>query len=340
MEGVEVRARAVPHIVNICNAMKESFDELKMNVQELHLVMKREDDSTVWLKIQSHIRLSSKMQKHVKKVGKVTDFDHNDNSRVIMILTEAQETTGHAKRLVSEADMAFALRSISLPSRHHTSEAEVQEDLHSLETSITSSITIETMCDGLRRLGDIYGAVEEIIQLPSNQVCSSQQRKILDAETECSLELLDLCNNMQEISVELKAIIQELQVALRKGEDTTVQAKIQSYIRLVKKAGKQFKKTTRKATSDKMDCGMVSLLVNAREMTISLLESAVHLLSKQIQVPKQSLVSKAFHKRKAVVCEEQLQDLECSIRDFESGVGHLFRRLIQSRVSLLNILSS
>ncbi|XP_048540504.1 uncharacterized protein LOC125519778 [Triticum urartu] len=236
--------------------------------------------------------------------------------------------------------MAFALRSISLPSRHHTTEAEVQEDLHSLETSVSSSITIETMCDGLRRLGDIYGAVEEIIQLPSNQVCSSQQRKILDGETEYSLELLDLCNNMQEIFVELKAIIQELQVALRKGDDATIQAKIQSYIRLVKKAGKQFKKTTRKATSDKMDSGMVSLLINAREMTISLLESVVHLLSKQIEVPKQSLVSKAFHKKKAVVCEEQLQDLECSIRDLESGAGHLFRKLIQSRVSLLNILSS
>lgn len=244
------------------------------------------------------------------------------------------------QRLVSEADMAFALRSISLPSRHHTSEAEVQEDLHSLETSISSSITIETMCDGLRRLGDIYGAVEEIIQLPSNQVCSSQQRKILDAETECSLELLDLCNNMQEIFVELKAIIQELQVTLRKGDDATIQAKIQSYIRLVKKAGKQFKKTTRKATSDKMDCGMIHLSINAREMTISLLESTVHLLSKQIQVPKQSLVSKAFHKKKAVVCEEQLQDLECSIRDLETGAGHLFPKLIQSRVSLLNILSS
>ena len=37
------------------------------------------------------------MQKHVKKVGKVTGFDHNDNSRVIRILTEAQETTGHAR---------------------------------------------------------------------------------------------------------------------------------------------------------------------------------------------------------------------------------------------------
>jgi len=179
------------------------------------------------------------------------------------------------------------------------------------------------MCDGLRRLGDIYDSVEEMTHLPSNQVCSTQQRKMLDGEIESSLELLDLCNTMQEIFVELKAIIQELQVALRKGDGATVQAKIQSYSRLVKKAKQSFKKSSKKATSDKTDCAMIRLLTKAREIAISLLESTVQLLSKQIEVPKQSFVSKAFSKRKAVVCEEdQLQALECSIGDLESGVGH------------------
>ena len=86
---------------------------------------------------------------------------------------------------------------------------------------------------------------------------------------------------------------------------------------------------------------MVRLLAKAREICISLLESTVGLLSKQIEMPKQSLVSKAFHKKKAVVCEEeQLQKLECSLGDLQNGAGNLFRKLVQNRVSLLNILSS
>jgi hypothetical protein len=107
---------------------------------------------------------------------------------------------------------------------------------------------------------------------------------------------------------------------------------------LTKKAKKHFKKTTNKATSEGR---MVMLLTKAREISVSLLDSSVHLLSKEINMPKQSLVSKAFHKKKAVVCEEeQLQAIECSIGDLENGTGHLFRKLVQIRVSLLNILSS
>jgi hypothetical protein len=220
-----------------------------------------------------------------------------------------------------------------LPSRPQANEAEVERELLSLEASISSSTTIGMMCDGLRRLGDIYNGVEEIIGLPSNQV-----GKMLDREMECSLELLDLCSTMQEIFVEMKAIIQELQVALRKGDDAVAQAKIQSYTRLAKKARKHFKMTT-KATS--AGCRMVMLLTKAREMSVSLLESSVHLLSKEIDMPKQTLVSKAFHKKKAVVCKEELlQELECSIGDLENAAGHLFRKLVQIRVSLLNILSS
>uniref|UniRef100_A0ACD5W337 Uncharacterized protein n=1 Tax=Avena sativa TaxID=4498 RepID=A0ACD5W337_AVESA len=230
--------------------------------------------------------------------------------------------------------MAFHQRSISLPSRPQANEVEVEQELLSLEASISSSTTISMVCDALRRLGDIYNGVEEIVGLPSNQV-----GKLLDGEMECSLELLDLCSTMQEIFVEMKAIIQELQMSLRKGDDVATQAKIQSYLRLAKKAKKHFRRTTKKATS--AGCGMVMLLTKAREMSISILESSVHFLSKEIDSPKQSLVSKAFHKKKAVVCEEeQLQALECSIGDLENGAGHMFRKLVQIRVSLLNILSS
>ncbi|VAI53958.1 unnamed protein product [Triticum turgidum subsp. durum] len=233
--------------------------------------------------------------------------------------------------------MAFHQRSISLPSRPHVSETQVEQELHGLEASISSSSSISTMCDGLRSLANIYDGLEEIICLSSHQVCSSQRRNMVDGEMGCSVELLDLCSTMQETFTEMVVIIQELQLALRKGDDAAAQAKIQSFTRLMKKARKHFKQTAKKAASDKL----VMLLTNAREICISLLESTLHLLSKKLEMPKQSIVCKAFYKKKAAVCEEgQLQELECSIGDLQDGAGILFRKLVQNRVSLLNILSS
>lgn len=135
----------------------------------------------------------------------------------------------------------------------------------------------------------------------------------------------------------LKMTVQELLLTLKRGDDASSQVK--AYIRLAKKAQKQFKKISKKTVSDK-DSRVVMLLAEAREVTVSLLESTSGLLSKQIEMPKWFLVSTTSQKSKVVCEEEQLQALERGIGDLESGVELLYRRLIQNRVSLLNALSS
>ncbi|KQJ89358.1 uncharacterized protein LOC100845540 [Brachypodium distachyon] len=241
--------------------------------------------------------------------------------------------------------MSCHQRSASLPSSPDSTESKVEVEMQALKGCISSPlVTIDTMRDGLRRLGDIYGCIEEVMSLPSNQVGLSLpwQRKMVEEELDRSLVLVDLCNAMQDYLAELKMSLQELQLALKRGQEAAVQFKIESFVRLAKKAQKPFKKiTARKTTAE--GCRMVRLLAEAREMAVSLLESASRLLLKQIEVTNRSgwfLVSQRLQKRR-VVCEEaRLQTLERSVADIESGIESLFRRLIQSRVSLLNILSS
>ncbi|KAL5204165.1 hypothetical protein ABZP36_009036 [Zizania latifolia] len=243
--------------------------------------------------------------------------------------------------------MASHTRSASLPSSLHSTESTVDEELQLLRACISAPFaTIGAACDGLRRLGDVYSSIEQIMCLPSSQaglsLSSPQQRQAVEEELDRSLVLIDLCNAIQESLAELKTSVHELQLVLKRGGDAVAaQSKVECFVRLAKKAQKPFKKTSTRAASAREGCSsMVRLLGEAREMAVSLLESTSRLLPKQIansNASRWSLVSRRFQKTCKLVCEEeQLQALERRMGDLENGAEFLFRRLIHIRVSLLN----
>ncbi|KAI4966889.1 hypothetical protein ZWY2020_035749 [Hordeum vulgare] len=267
------------------------------------------------------------------------------NKALALPSLQAEIAAHHQLSSSSFRNMACHQRSASLPSTPHSTESKVEEELQGLQTRISApSATIDTMCGGLRSLGDIYSSIEAIMSLPSNQVGLSLplRRKMVEEELDRSLVLVDLCNAMQESLAELKASIQDLQLTLKRGDGAAVQIKIESFIRLAKKAQKPFKKITSTKTTAE-GCRTVRLLAEARDTAVSLLESASRLLPKQIGAAngsRWSLVSQRFQKKR-VACEAaQLEALERGMAELENGVESLFRRLIHSRVSLLNILSS
>ncbi|XP_038970968.1 uncharacterized protein LOC120104232 [Phoenix dactylifera] len=259
-------------------------------------------------------------------------------------------------------DQCVRLRSISMPSRSHPLALQVEEELHKLKTCVaSSSLTSQMMGNALRGLGDLYNCMEELLRLPHNQQSLSHlpQKRWVEEELDGSVRLLDFCGATRDSLVTMKERIQDLQLALRRRGDAAIQSKMHAYIHFGKKAQKDLKNCVRslKQTDNRsasssavnMDSELsmvVQVLTEAKEISISLLKSILSNLFMARSRPKASrlsLISKALQKKK-VDCEEHenmshLEALEVTIGDLETGLECLFRRLVQNRVSLLNILS-
>ena len=256
-------------------------------------------------------------------------------------------------------DQSFHVRSKSMPSRPQPLALRFEEEMQKLRACVasTSSATLQMMSSGLRVLGDIYECINEILHLPSNQqaLCLAHQNKWMEKELDKSIKLLNLCTVMRDNLVAMKDHAQELSFVLRR-KDAIPESKMREYTHSGKKAQKEIKNCFKSlkhednrcrstSTLDK-DCEasvVIRMLMEAREITVSLLHAMFSSLSKPKGVSKEtrwSFVSKALHQRK-IACEDDIEYAKEAetLEHLEIGLDCLYRQLILNRVSLLNIIS-
>ncbi|XP_009590718.1 uncharacterized protein [Nicotiana tomentosiformis] len=256
-------------------------------------------------------------------------------------------------------------RSSSFPSTSHPIVSQFDEHLCRVNTSLeaTSSCLSSFTCK-LGDLGNLFDYTEDLLQLPHIQQAISLDG---DELLEGYIKVLDVCATIKDLLSNEKQNKQDLLSALRRRRNTN--DIISSYLTSRKKSKKMIqnilkdlKGMMKKNVIASETLAVVSMLKEVQSVTLGLFKSLLlhvngtgsqssswSLLSKIVRSKKEEVEANEFDNVDAALCsknigtydelQNQLREMEATIEVLEQGLECFFRRLIKTRVSLLNILS-
>uniref|UniRef100_A0A2C9URB2 DUF241 domain-containing protein n=1 Tax=Manihot esculenta TaxID=3983 RepID=A0A2C9URB2_MANES len=269
---------------------------------------------------------------------------------------------------------ACHLRSNSLPSTSHPLTVSIEKQIYKLKASHSPSIAHK-----LSGIKNLFECVDDLLQLPHAQQTLSHemQRQCVENALNGSLELLELCDSTRDFVSQMKECVQELELSLRrrKGRDSGLTGEVDAYM----VSRKRFEEKERNCTTTVLDSNsdllnMISMLRGVEEISLVVFESILSFLSQPMAKSKPSgwsVISKLLQ-TKRVPCKveievnevekidgellilksskdislsqlenllKELEAFESSNKEAEEELECIYRRLVKTRVSLLNILN-
>ncbi|XP_044489083.1 uncharacterized protein LOC123213678 [Mangifera indica] len=274
---------------------------------------------------------------------------------------------------------SYHTRSNSLPSRPHPIHSELDQHVSRFRPSQATSTSSSSISHEINGLQDLHDCVDKLLQSASLQqtLAQHEQKKWVDELLNGSLRLLDICGIAKDSLVQTKEAVQGLQSIFRRRryDDIELTSEVKKYLTSRKLVKKSIQKTLKNLNQRSSTIGVENetsvMLRKVEAVTLNVIESLLSLISGPRAPSKLrgwSLVSKLMQP-KGVACKEtdinefekvdaelsiiiayktsksdsiqnQLKELESSIQDLEEGVESLNRRMIKTRVSLLNILNN
>ncbi|KAH7523429.1 uncharacterized protein LOC107419770 [Ziziphus jujuba] len=219
-------------------------------------------------------------------------------------------------------------------------------------------------------LKDLHNTANDLLHMYSpivqQAIVDHRQEKWVSEVSEASLRMLDVCGISKDVLLLVKQHLQDLQLTLRRVGESDIGDKVAAYNCYRKKLNKETVKClnslkgmkiksiiSETAPVDHNLTLVVDVLREVRVTTISIVESLLSLIaipwldrksskrsfaSKFMRVSGQSLYD---------ICDEmavqsankRLEAVEITIEYLEVELECMFRRLIQTRVGLLNVLT-
>ncbi|KAB2051122.1 hypothetical protein ES319_A12G034600v1 [Gossypium barbadense] len=231
---------------------------------------------------------------------------------------------------------SYHARSNSLPSRQHPIVSQIDENLNRLRASQSAS-TSSSIGHNLSGLQDLHECVDVLLQFPLTQQALDQekQREMVEELLDGSLMLLDLCTTAKDALLQTKECTRELQSILRRRPVISVLRDVEAVTISVLESVLSFISGP-EAESKSCRWPLVSKLMHQKKVMCEEEQKANEILSAEAAVRS---CTKSENMKHVENVQKELQSSELSIQDLEEGLETLSRRMIKTRVTVLNIIS-
>ncbi|WCJ44675.1 hypothetical protein M5689_025331 [Euphorbia peplus] len=262
------------------------------------------------------------------------------------------------------------VRSLSLPKTSHPLTVSVEVQLDRLRSSQSASSS-SSVFHKLSSLKDLYESVDDLLQLPhTNEQLRGSADKVLDG----SVRLLDVCSTTRDIVSQMKESLKELESSLRRrkiGESdlaSVIEAYMVSRKRLTKEAHKCFKSLNKNGYKGTESVATIVVLRQVEELSLTVFESVLTMVCQPKSRSSWSIVSKLVKSKGVVEVDANevtkmdtelismksskninasevqnvlkgLEAFESSIQEAEEELECVYRQLVKTRVSVLNIIN-
>ncbi|TYJ03548.1 hypothetical protein E1A91_A12G035700v1 [Gossypium mustelinum] len=241
---------------------------------------------------------------------------------------------------------SYHARSNSLPSRQHPIVSQIDENLNRLRASQSAS-TSSSIGHNLSGLQDLHECVDVLLQFPLTQQALDQekQREMVEELLDGSLMLLDVCTTAKDALLQTKECTRELQSILRRRPEISVLRDVEAVTISVLESVLSFISGP-EAESKSCRWPLVSKLMHQKKVMCEEEQKANEILSAEAASwllhadhNFNSSCTKSENMKHVENVQKELQSSELSIQDLEEGLETLSRRMIKTRVTVLNIIS-
>ncbi|XP_077246300.1 DUF241 domain protein (DUF241) [Tasmannia lanceolata] len=278
----------------------------------------------------------------------------------------------------STPEKSYHVRSTSLPCTSHPLISQLKDHLNILKTweAEPGSHTSAWLCAGLSRLKNVLDSLDDLLQLTQSQDSLHRQSHFIEKLLEHFLKFVDVYGIFRAVLLALKEEQLAAQVAIRSRRD---ELKISSYIKARKKMDKEILKLVSVVRDIGREKDYVSVSVSDSDTELVGILREVNLVTVGVSVAvfcgilgsrlTRNWMGLKFWKKKErgdeirefrdakmgdlrglrkreekeeeklKIVLRRLEDLEDCIGRMEKESERVFRSLINTRVSLLNILT-